>query len=143
MTPSFRLSGHPVATDFVQVVREAVATILETDAELVAITGRTYGNIIAFNSDVDPETPVLAYEVIAASEDGGVKDTRLVRTQFSALADEESTVHEMLGVVERKLSANAFSALAVPLDAVPIRRLRSGVDLEVFLRVTRTAPAIA
>lgn len=129
-----------MATDLVQVVREGIFSILNTHASVVAVTGRATKNLVTFNTLAvrTERTPILAYLVVSAVEVAGNGDMRDVRTQFTADAEKESDINELLGVVERTLKQPAFAALTPPLNAKPIRRFRREFSLDVTLRVTRS-----
>ncbi len=133
-----------MANDLLQLVREAIVSIVDTDPEIFALTGRLSRNIVSFNSlDDAPNGPIIAYLIVVGTELASDGDTRDLVVQFTASAEKEATVQELLGVLERIVSASAFAALASPLDAFPVRRVRRTTDLDVTLRVSRPSPVPA
>lgn len=134
-----------MANDLVEVSGEAIGAILDTHADVVAITGRPDGNIVKFDSlaTTDPTQAMLAYAFIDGTELGGDGDTRNLRFQITADAPDEATINELLGVVETILEQPAFLALSSPLDAQAVTRFRHGINLDVTLRVTRPYPVAA
>jgi hypothetical protein len=141
-----------VANDQVQKLREAIVAVLDTRAELVAITGRALNNIVAWGglgelSDDDRAAGILAFQVIDATDLAADGKPRRAIVQFGAVAAEESTANEMLGVVENVFDAPAFLALVPPIDAWAENRSRrpmpfdddeelARADLDVTLTVT-------
>lgn len=128
-----------MATDLIQVTREAIVAVLDTHADIVSITGRPNENIVAFDSlgDTNPDQAILAYAFIDDTELASDGDTRDVRVQITADAPDEATVNELLGVAGTVLDQPQFLALSSPLDAQTVRRFRHGINLDVTLRVTR------
>jgi hypothetical protein len=127
-----------VATDIVQKVREAIVTILDTHASIVAITGRANGNIVSWDTLADQsptEVPILAYLFVVARKLPADGDTREALFQLTADGPKESQRHELLGVVEQLLDQPAFLALATPLDAFEVNSIRRDFNLDVTLRV--------
>ncbi len=127
----------PEPTDIVQVMRVAVVRVLNANADIQAITGRTTRNIVEWEPEAIVERPVIAYQFIVGSELAADGDTREMEFQFSASAATDATAHELLGAVERALTQISFLSLAVPLDAMVIRRFRRTFDLDVTFRVSR------
>lgn len=132
-----------MSNDIVELTREAVVSIIDTHASIVAITGRASENIVAWDPDTEVDRPVIAYQFITAPPLAADGDTRLMLFQFSASAEDEATVHELLGLVEQVLTQTAFLSLPTPLDAFVDRSVRRGFDLDVDLRVSRATPVPA
>lgn len=123
--------------DIIQLARISVVQVINANTEVQAITGRDEANIVAFNPDAEVELPVIAYTFVVARQLASDGDTRAMLWQFSASAETESQVHELLGAVERALTQSAFYALSTPLDAFVETSIRRALDLDVTLRVSR------
>jgi hypothetical protein len=127
-----------MAEDLIQVTREAIVAVVDSHADIVAITGRDAENIVAWNPDAPVERPVVAYQFITGSQRAADGDTRSLLFQFSASAHTEAEANELLGVVERILTQSAFLSLSNPLDAFVERSTRRGFDLDITLQVSRS-----
>jgi len=134
------------ALDIVQRAREAIVAILDTNADIVTITGRADGNIVPWRNDLDSDAPILAFFMIVATPNGQPGDTREMPFQITAVGRDEAEANEMLRVVEDALTAPALAALPIPLDAMPVNRVRRPApfesenyraDLEISLVVTK------
>lgn len=137
-----------MATDLLQRVREAVVGVLDTNADIVALTGRARLNVLPYQKLADATVPVLAYFVVTGNNAGGIGDTRRIIVQFTAAAASESVANHLLEAVENHLNAPALAALAAPLDAYAESFDRRGdpemaedgsvsADLDVSLIVTK------
>jgi hypothetical protein len=118
-----------VANDHLQILREAIIAVLDTHADIVAITGRGTENIVAWGSlgsldDATRALGVIAYHVIVGSEVAADQNAEAHLVQFAAVAAEESVANELIGVVTRVLDGPAFLALVPPLDARAENRIR-------------------
>jgi hypothetical protein len=114
-----------VANDFVQSVRDAIIAVLDTDSAIVAITGRSNGNVIPFD-DLGESTLVgIEYMVVSAVMIGGIGDTRRVLVTFAASAELEADANALLDLVEKKLTCPAMEAAG--LDAYPQEFSRTGI----------------
>jgi hypothetical protein len=96
-----------MATDPVQILREAIVAVLDTHADVVAITGRATENVVAWGNLGDipvanREAGIIAYHAIVASE----------------------VANELVNVVRRVVIGQAFHALVPPIDAVVTNRVR-------------------
>ena len=103
------MSSH----DALQRVGAAAAAIIDTDAAVVALTGRASGNIVRF----DPRTPVvpnsLAYLATEATLRGGIGEAYDVTLVLRAEADGNPTVtSESAPEFASKLLGAALDALA-------------------------------
>lgn len=113
--------------DMVQRLREAIVAIVDTNADVQALTGRANGNIVSWDTLSTDTLPVVAYQFIT-SHDGPSPMLRGYDFQFTAVAATESAANALIGVVSSLFSASAFAALAVPVDAAldpdpgPVRR---------------------
>lgn len=132
------------STDLIQLAREALVSIIDTHPDIIAITEREndpeFPNVVAWNPDAIVRRPVVAYQFITAPELDADGDERLALFQLSASADDDATANELLGVIERILTYEAFLSLSTPLDAYVESRVRRGFDLDVTLRVNRATP---
>lgn len=136
-------------TDIVQRTRNALVAILDTNAAVVAITGRANVNVVPYDDLAEIAVPILAYLDVTASNAGGIGDTRRVVIQFTAAAASEDVANALLETVENSLTPQAFTAAG--LDACidpenrPMRRGKAGdteegyfeADVDVTLLVTK------
>jgi hypothetical protein len=105
-------------TDIVERACEAVVAILDTDAGIVALTGRANGNIVAWNALADAALPCLAYQFVNSASGWAIGDTRRLRFDVSCHADgndAQAVAHALAERVELALTATAL--LAQGLDA--------------------------
>ena len=139
-----------MATDIVQRTAEAIVAILDTNAPVVAITGRANGNIVPFDDLADAPLPIISYIDVTSATAGGIGDTRRVIIQFTVAGNTKAIANALLEAVENAfgLSSNFY---AVGLDACldpgsrPIRRGTPGdteegyfsADMDVTLIVTK------
>lgn len=140
-----------MANDTLQILREAIVSVLDTHADIVAITNRGTENIVAWAnvgsaSDASRAAGIIAYQVIIGTEAAADAKPRDYIVQFGAVASEESIANELIGVIERVLDGPAFHALAPPIDARASNRLRrpapfdpdeslARADIDITLRV--------
>jgi hypothetical protein len=127
-----------VATDIIQIVDEAVVAILDTHADIIAITGQPSENIVSWATIADdprPKVPKLAYLFVVAPELAADGETWEVQIQLTADAPKDAQRNELLGVCARVLDQPAFLALTPAVDAFAIRRIRRAFNLDVTLRV--------
>lgn len=124
-------------SDIVQDTRVAIVRVLNADAEVQGITGRTERNVVEWEPEAVVTRPVIAYQFIDADELAADGDTREMLFQLSASADTDAQAHALLGAAEQALTQPAFLSLSRPLDAYVVRRIRRGFDLDVTLRVSR------
>jgi hypothetical protein len=118
-----------VANDTLQILREAVVAVLDTHADIAAITGRAAENVVAWGnlgaaSDAWRSAGIIAYQVIIGTEVAADAKPEDYIVQFGAVAAEESIANELIGVIHRVLDAPAFLALVPRLDARATNRLR-------------------
>lgn len=136
----------PLSVDFEEGINEAIVAVLDTLPAIVALTGRSNGNVIPFDDLAEPVSPAIEYLVITTVEIGGIGDTRRAYVQFTASAEGKDAANALLHEVE--VGLNAVNLLAVGLDACPMERTRTGVPgrasdgtssatLEMTLIVTR------
>lgn len=108
-------------TDLVQKTAEAIATILDTLAGIVAITGRASGNIMTWDALRDSTPmPALAYQFSGSLPGFGDKDTRILTFSIAAFAEgngAQATVNALIEQVELGLTHTALTAQG--LDACP------------------------
>lgn len=130
-----------MADDFIQKFEEALDAAIDSHPSVIAITGRDRENIVAGDSSKEIELPLYAYDFVAAPELAADQDTRDVRVQISADADDRATINEMLGVLERILDQPLFLSLATPLDVQVANRLRVGNLIDYTFRVTQQLAA--
>lgn len=118
-----------MANDPLQILREAIVAVLDTRAEIIALTGRAVENIVSWDnvgavSDTDRRAGIIAYQVIVASEVAADQNPQQVVIQFGAIAGEESIANELVNLIRRFVDAKAFLALAPPLDVYVMNRVR-------------------
>lgn len=136
-------------TDIIQRTSDALVAILDTNAAVVAITGRANVNIVPYDDIADVTVPILAYLDVTGANAGGIGDTRRVVFQFTAAASSKAIANALLEAVENGLTPQAFTAAG--LDACidpanrPTRRGKPGdteegyfeADVDVTLIVTK------
>lgn len=111
-----------------QQVAEALVGILDTDQDVVAITGRASINCVPFEDTTFNLLPIFDYFILDGTQVGGVGDTREVTVDIRATAELGSTCNEMLRLAEEKLIAPRFAAIG--LDACALRAKRRDVDVD-------------
>lgn len=119
-------------TDLMQRLREAVVSILDGLGAVQAITGRSAGNVVAWDSLEDAPRPVLAYLLHSFAQVGESGDARDGVLQVTAVAEgngADAIVNALLEAVEQGLTAEALYAAGV--DASPVRLVRHEVPSEV------------
>ena len=133
-------------TDIIQRTAEALVAILDTDAGVVALTGRANGNIVPFDDSADAPLPIISYIDVTGTIAGGIGDTRRVIVQFTVAGGTKAIVNAILEAVENALTTTNF--YAVGLDAYMQNFLRRGTpgdteegyfsaDMDVTLIVTK------
>lgn len=134
-------------TDLVTRARAAVVALVRADAGVQAAAGRATRVLVPWGSlAADTPKPVLAYAFVDAEDDGGVGDTRLVRVQFAAFADDTATdpadvlCGRLLGALETCFLGADFEALDAPLAAVLVEFTRHARGLAA---ADAEAPAVA
>lgn len=111
-----------------QQVAEAIVGILDTDQDVVAITGRSSINCVPFEDSTFNELPIYDYFIADGIQVGGLGDTREVIVDIRATAESGSVCNEMLRLAEQKLIAPRFAALG--LDGCQLRAKRRDVDVD-------------
>lgn len=136
-------------TDLIERSAIAIVAVLNADADIHTITGRSEDNVTAWNADMASLLPVLAYRLTIATPGGGaIGDTREILVLFSAIAPTESVANALLEVVENIRWSVALAALPQPLNGYmrnPVRRSipwdeaedTARSDLELTLTVTK------
>lgn len=136
----------PLSVDFEEGVNEAIVAVLDTLPAIVALTGRSNGNVIPFEDLAEPVVPAIEYLVVTTVMIGGIGDTRRVLLTFMATAEGRDNANALLHEVEVGLNAVALSNAG--LDAYPQEISRTGIPgrasdgtssatLDVTLIVTR------
>lgn len=122
------------ATDLIERAKVAVVAVLDTNAQISAVTGRANGNIIAWATETETEQPVIAYRATVATRGGAAPangEGREVMFLFSAIAATEPEANALLEIIEGGwvppaiLWAPALAALNPKLDGYfynPVRR---------------------
>jgi hypothetical protein len=118
-----------MANDTLQKAREAVVQVLDTNASIVAITGRASENVVAWGSlgavaDATRNAGIIAYHIVVGSEPAADKNPEDFVVQLGAVAAEESIANELIGVVKMVLDGPAFHALVPTIDAYATNRVR-------------------
>lgn len=144
-------------TDLLERCAIAVVAVLDSHAQIVAITGRANGNVLPWDVEDETELPVIAYRDTIATRGGqapATGDSREVMFLFSVVAATESEVNALLEVIEgghaapKVIWAPALAALNPPLDGCFVNPVRRNVgwdsdadgyrkDLEYTLVVTK------
>jgi hypothetical protein len=112
-------------SDFVQDVRNAIVSVLDTNSTIVSLAGRANGTVIPFDDLGDPVIPGIEYMIVAVNMIGGIGDTRRVLATFTASAELESDANALLDAVEKNLTCPAL--IAAGLDAYPVEFARTGI----------------
>lgn len=121
-------------TDLLERCERAVVAVLDTNAQIAAITGRANGNVLPWDTETETDLPVVAYRDTIATRGGAAPatgDSREVMFLFSAVAASEADVNALLEVIEGGNAppaivwSVALAALNPPLDGFfynPVRR---------------------
>jgi hypothetical protein len=115
----------PLPQDFESAINDAIVLVLDTNAAIVALTGRVNGNVIPFDDLGDAVIAGIEYSVISIVQIGGIGDTRRALITFTASAELKADANALLDAVERNLTCPAM--LAVGLDAYPQEFSRTGI----------------
>jgi S-adenosylmethionine synthetase len=132
-----------VATDPIQILREAIVAVLDTHADVVAITGRATENVVAWGnlgdvSVANREAGIIAYHVLVSSEVAADQNPEDTPVQFGAVAAEESIANELVNVVRRVINGQAFQALVPPIDAFVTNRVRRPMPFDPEEKLARS-----
>ena len=124
-----------MATDKMQILREAIVEVLDTAAGIVALTGRADENIVSWDnvgeaSDADRAAGIIAYQLVTSKEVAADANPFEVLVQFGAIAEEESIANELIGAIHQVFDAPAFLALVPPIDARVTGRTRRFVPFD-------------
>lgn len=120
-----------MATDIEQRLAEALVAIVDADAGVQGLTGRTVGNLVPWQTAGRIVYPVLLYQMVQLAETGGAGDTRTALVQVTALAegnDAGSTARALMERVELGVTQPLLAAQGI--DAAPTRRLRRQVSID-------------
>ena len=148
-----------VAEDATQRVTEALCRLTDTNAALVALTGRASGNVVEWETLAAAARPCVALFVVSCREvPGGMPGTYDVETRWTAVAPRDGAgdgpfgralCNEMLAAIEGAVTGPAFQNLATVPGAVwalvgspqrtPIPRARRSSDARVDLSLPLTA----
>jgi hypothetical protein len=129
------MEASEMATDKMQILREAIVQVLDTAAGIVALTGRADENIVAWDnvgeaSDADRAAGIIAYQLVTSKEVAADANPFEVLVQFGAIAAEESIANELIGAIHLVFDAPAFLALVPPIDARVTGRARRFVPFD-------------
>ena len=102
----------PLPTDPVQQLSEAIVTVVDTDATIVALTTRANGNIVRWKRRKATAMPRLAYIVGPTDVAGGLGETYDVGGLLRAEAKSASEANALLRAAVALLTPMAFEALA-------------------------------
>lgn len=115
-------------TDLEDRTARALVAILNADAGVQAITGRTSGNVVAWKNANDAELPVIAFLFLDGEEIGGAGDNRFFNYQLTAIAEGDGARSMTAALMERiELGITEPLLAAQGLDACPLRRRRRSV----------------
>lgn len=129
------------ATDPIERMREGLVAVLDTDAGIVALTGRANGNIVPWQDTVEPNTdPHIRYAVIAATRSGEQPgEFWRVILQASAFASAgASETGALCEAIQAAATAARFAALASPVDVHVTGLDRRGPFFEATPRLWRS-----
>lgn len=101
----------PLPTDPVQQLSEAIVAIVDTDAAIVAITGRASGNIVRWKRRKATAMPRLAYLVGPTEIAGGLGETYDVDGLLRGEAASAAQANALLRAAVELLTPMAFEAL--------------------------------
>lgn len=119
-----------MSDDLIQRAREAMVAVLDTNAAIVARTGRASGNLIDIeDGGEESPLPILLYE-FQSDEPGPILGSRALHWQFHAAALSQGAANELVALVEPALTYGALAALATPLDAYVERAERVAADTD-------------
>lgn len=119
------------STDLEQRLREAIVAVLTADTQVQALCGRTTKIVRPWSSIAEGDLPVLNYYILATEELGGTYDTRRVTVSFTAWAEGEGAQSIANHLVERVELGLTWPLLnAQNVDAAPLRRTRTGVEID-------------
>lgn len=98
-----------------QRVGRAAVRILDTHADVVALTKRASGNVVPWKVRATAKAPSIAYLVIAGGKVGRVQDRRRITVQFTATAATEDAANGLVGVVEAAFTSLALAGVDAPV----------------------------
>jgi hypothetical protein len=114
--------------DIMQQVAEAIVGVLDTDQDVVEITGRPSINCVPYEDTTFNLLPIYDYFIVDGTQVGGLGDTREVVVDLRASAESGLVCNQLLRLAEEKLIAPRFAALG--LDACQLRTKRRDVDVD-------------
>jgi len=121
------------ATDIVQKLDEALVTIVNADATMRTLCGRSTG-LVAPWQDIGTATfPIIVYQLLVMVEGGGLGDERTGTYTFTAFSEGNNAKANANAIMERLEQLVTYNALfAQGLDAAATRWTRRGVSENVF-----------
>jgi hypothetical protein len=120
--------------DLIERAKIAIVAVLDTHPQIVAITGRSSGNLIPWDAETETDLPVIAYRVTVATRGGAAPatgDSREIMFLFSAVAADDAQSHALLEVIEGGIAppdvvwSVELATLPQPFDGYfmnPVRR---------------------
>lgn len=117
-------------TDVVQVISETIVAALNPATQIIGITGRTGDNVIPWHSLETAVLPVLLYLIVSVREIGGLAYTWQADLQLSAFAPQQADANALVQVAQQLLIAPTFAALASPVDAFTVNRIRKTLPFD-------------
>lgn len=116
------------ATDIVQKLDEAVVAIVNADATMRTLCGRSTGLIVPWQDIGGLTLPVVVYQLVTADQTGGLGDTRLITLTFTAWSEGNHAKANANALMERLEQVLVFQNLAGQgLDAAEQRWTRRGI----------------
>lgn len=112
----------PPATNVLQLLSEAVATIIDAAPTVTALTGRASGNIVRWRARKTVAAPRLAYIAGPAEVAGGLGENYEVTLLIRAEAATASAANALVRAATEALTPQAFEAQscdAVVLETTP------------------------
>lgn len=118
-----------MSRDPVQVLRECLVAVLDTDAGVVAITGRASVNLVPLGDLGDaPDLPIAAYAVADTNEQVGMAGDARAAVRVSCYAATEAAAVALAAAISAALTYSALAGAAPAIEAVFESRSRSAPE---------------
>ena len=121
------------ATDVIQKLDEAVVTIVNADATMRTLCGRSTGLIAPWQDIGDATLPIIVYQLVVADQVGGLGDARVATMTLGAFSEGNNAKANANALMERLEQLLTYTALATQgLDAAVRRWTRRGIADNLF-----------
>lgn len=117
-------------TDIDQLCRDAITSILDADAGVRAITGRTTKNCVPSRDGISIAEPVITLQFLGMTEIGGAGDNRRPRYRLTCWArgnGAQRKANDLAERIEQAITQPALSAAGI--NGYPLTRSRSSGPL--------------